>query len=35
MDKRMKRRVRNQRMAGFVAAVGLVTLALLAMMGLL
>jgi hypothetical protein len=31
----MERRVRRQRMAGFIAAVGIATLALLAVLGLL
>jgi len=31
----MQRRIRRQRMAGFIAAVGLATLALLAVLGLL
>jgi hypothetical protein len=35
MDRRMERRIRRQRMAGFVAAVGIATIALLAVLGLL
>jgi hypothetical protein len=35
MDKRMERRIKRQRMAGFVAAVGIATLALLAVLGLI
>jgi hypothetical protein len=35
MDKRMERRIKRQRMAGFVAAGGIATLALLAVLGLL
>ena len=35
MDRRMQRRIQIQRTVGFVAAVGIATLALLAMLGLL
>jgi hypothetical protein len=35
MDKRMERRIKRQRVVGFVAAVGIATLALLAVLGLL
>jgi hypothetical protein len=35
MDKRMERRVKTQRMVGFIAAVGIATLALLAVLGLI
>jgi len=35
MDKRMQRRIKRQRAAGFVAAVGIATLALLAVLGLI
>lgn len=34
MDKRMERRVRRQRMAGFLAAVGVLTYGLLKILGL-
>jgi hypothetical protein len=35
MDKRMARRVKIQRTVGFIAAVGIATLGLLAVLGLL
>jgi hypothetical protein len=35
MDKRMERRVKIQRTVGFIAAVGIATLGLLAVLGLL
>jgi hypothetical protein len=35
MDKRMERRIKRQRMAGFIAAAGIATLALLAVLGLI
>jgi hypothetical protein len=34
MDKRMERRIKRQRMAGFIAAVGIATLGLLKILGL-
>jgi hypothetical protein len=35
MDKRMERRIKRQRMAGFVAAVGIASLVLLVVLGLI
>ena len=34
MDKRMERRIKRQRMAGFVVAVGVATVGLLKLLGL-